>query len=132
MDGTDLKQNPIHLGQGATAVVQPPFTGDMAWYGGYQERHAGDGIDGRLVSLHQFSRSWDMWEVHPEGSEVVICVSGEMEIVQEQPDGSELIVSLSPGQFAINPPGVWHTANVAGEASAVFVTAGVGTRHRPR
>ena len=26
----------------------------------------------------------------------------------------------------------WHTADVAGPATALFITAGLGTRHRPR
>jgi hypothetical protein len=29
-------------------------------------------------------------------------------------------------------PGTWHTADVAGAATAVFITAGLGTQHRPR
>jgi quercetin dioxygenase-like cupin family protein len=41
-------------------------------------------------------------------------------------------VSLQPGEYAINPPGAWHTADVDGRATALFVTAGMGTQHRPR
>lgn len=37
-----------HLGLNATATVEPPFDG-MAWYAGYEQRHAADGIEGRLV-----------------------------------------------------------------------------------
>jgi hypothetical protein len=31
-----------------------------------------------------------------------------------------------------NEPGTWHSANVVGEATALFITAGMGTQHRPR
>lgn len=121
----------IHLGLGATAVSQPPFDG-MAWYEGYGARHAADGVEGRLVSMYRFSESWDSWEMHPAGSEVVICTEGAITLVQEHPDGRLERVTLGPGQYAINPPGVWHTADLDGFADAIFITAGEGTVHRAR
>ena len=36
------------------------------------------------------------------------------------------------GEYVINAPGVWHTADVEGSATALFITAGAGTEHRPR
>src|SRR5581483_11483443 len=78
MSGTDIVKHPIHLGRGATAVVEPAFTGDMAWYQGYTSRHADDGKEGRLVSMFTFTESWGMWEMHPTGSEVVLCTSGTL------------------------------------------------------
>lgn len=120
----------IHLGLGATAQPQPPFDG-MEWYERYTERHAADGAEGRLVSQYSFSESWDVWEMHPKGSEVVICTAGEMTLVQEV-DGGEVRTTLTSGEYAINPPGVWHTADISGEAEALFITAGMGTQHRPR
>jgi len=41
-------------------------------------------------------------------------------------------VSLRRGEYAINEPGTWHTADVSGSATAVFITAGLGTQHRAR
>ena len=41
-------------------------------------------------------------------------------------------VTLRAGEYAINPPGVWHIAHIETEATAVFITAGEGTQHRPR
>ncbi|HVR90444.1 MAG TPA: cupin domain-containing protein [Novosphingobium sp.] len=127
----NLFTHPIHLGLGAKAVPQPEFTG-MAWYADYVARHAAGGAEGRLVSLYRFSESWDSWEMHPAGDEVVVCVAGSMTLTQELADGSTASVTLGPGDYAINPPGVWHTADVAGEATALFITAGLGTQHRPR
>ena len=127
----ELFKNPIHLGLGATAVPQPEFTG-MDWYQGYGERHGGDGREGRLVSMHRFTESWDSWEMHPEGEEVVLCLSGQMTLVQEMADGSAATVTIGAGEFAINPPGCWHTADIEGEATALFITAGLGTEGRPR
>ncbi|WP_370177939.1 cupin domain-containing protein [Alteriqipengyuania sp.] len=126
-----LAEYPVHLGLGATATAQPPFTG-MEWYEEYGERNAADGIEGRLVSMHSFAQSWDSWEMHPKGHEVVVCTAGELTLTQEYPDGRVEQVTLAPGDYAINEPGVWHTADVMGEATALFITAGEGTEHRPR
>jgi quercetin dioxygenase-like cupin family protein len=131
MPGTNIHTHPIHLGLGATAVAQPEFTG-MEWYDAYSERHVADGKEGRLVSMHTFDKSWDMWEVHPAGREVVLCTAGSIALHQERPDGSIRTVTLKPGEYVINEPGTWHTADVEREATAVFITAGLGTEHRPR
>ncbi|PNQ76151.1 cupin [Erythrobacter sp. SAORIC-644] len=126
-----LDERFIHLGLGATAVPQPPFDG-MEWYGAYGERHGADGREGRLVSQYTFTEDWPGWEMHPAGEEVVICTAGEMELTQEFPDGRRESMTLRPGEYAINPPGVWHIADIAQEATAIFITAGEGTQHRPR
>ena len=121
----------IHLGLGASAVPQPPFDG-MAWYEAYGARHARDGREGRLVSEHTFTEGWPSWEMHPYGAEVVICTAGEMLLTQEFPDGRVERTMLGAGEYAINPPGVWHIADVEDRATAIFITAGEGTEHRPR
>lgn len=132
MSARNLTTHPVHLGRGASAEIEPRFTGDLDWYEGYIERHVADGAEGRLVAMHVFSESWDMWEMHPKGSEVVLCTSGSLELLQERSDGSVAAISLNAGEYAINEPGVWHTANVEETATAVFITAGLGTEHRPR
>lgn len=132
MNGTDLSSHPVHLGLDASASVEPAFTGSPDWYAAYVDRHHEDGPQGRLVSLHAFKKSWDMWEMHPEGSEVVICTAGAITLYQEQADGSVAAIRLAPGQYAINDAGTWHTADVEGPSTALFITAGWDTQHRPR
>jgi mannose-6-phosphate isomerase-like protein (cupin superfamily) len=128
-----LPTTPLHLGRGATATVEPDFTG-MDWYEGYAARHAADGAEGRLVSQYSFSESWTSWEVHPHGAEVVICTAGSITLVQQTPDGAEQRILLGPGDYAVNPPGTWHTADVTPgiDATCIFITAGEGTTHRER
>jgi quercetin dioxygenase-like cupin family protein len=126
-----LAQQFVHLGPAGTAVAQPAFT-DGSWYEGYGARHDGDGIEGRLVSMFTFTQSWDSWEMHPHGEEVVLCTAGRMTLIQEFADGTTATMTIGAGEYAINPPGVWHTADVDGEATAVFITAGLGTEGRPR
>nr|WP_294848521.1 cupin domain-containing protein [uncultured Sphingomonas sp.] len=131
MSVKSLLTHPVHLGLGATATAQPEFNG-LEWYEGYAQRVASDGREGRLVSMYRFDDSWDSWEMHPAGDELVLCVEGAMTLHQELADGETQTVTLGPGDYAINPPGVWHTADVVGSAAAVFITAGEGTQHRPR
>ena len=129
-----IATHPIHLGLGATAVVEPPFDGGMDWFAAYGARHAGDGAEGRLVMQYSFSESWAGWEMHPNGAEMVLCVAGRVTLIQRMGDGAEQRVTLGAGDYAINEAGVWHTADVdpGVEATCLFITAGMGTEHRPR
>jgi quercetin dioxygenase-like cupin family protein len=126
-----LAEHWLHLGLGASAVPQPPFDG-MDWYEAYGARHPDDGAEGRLVSQYTFTEDWPGWEMHPLGEEVVICIDGAMALTQEFPDGTRATLHLEAGDYAINPRGVWHIADIAKRATAIFITAGEGTRHRPR
>ena len=133
-EASDLRSRWIHLGRGATATPQPATedaADPMAWYESYAERTAADGAEGRLVALHEFSGDWEVWEMHPVGSEVVVCTAGEMTLIQQTTAG-ERHIALTPGCYAINNAGVWHTADVPQSAQALFITAGQGTQHRPR
>jgi quercetin dioxygenase-like cupin family protein len=126
-----LPDEPVHLGLGATTTPQEPFDNSMAWYDRYVERNAADGVEGRLVSLATFDTPWAMWEVHPNGEELVVCTAGRITLHQEI-DGETRTVTLETGDAVVNPPGVWHTADVDGSATALFITPGLGTTHRPR
>ena len=126
-----LPIHPVHLGLGARALVEPVFGGGE-WYGAYEARHAADGAEGRLVTLFDFTEPWTSWEMHPAGDEVVICLSGTMTLHQEFTDGTTATVVLGVNDYAINPPGVWHTADIEGTATALFITAGAGTETRDR
>jgi quercetin dioxygenase-like cupin family protein len=126
-----LSDTPVHLGLGAVVVPQEQFNGEPAWYERYAARNAADGVEGRLVTMHTFSEPWGSWEVHPHGEELVLCVDGEITLYQEI-DGEVRQATIRTGEAIINPPGAWHTADVAGTATALFITAGMGTENRPR
>lgn len=126
-----LEEHPAHLGLGATVIREPRFTGDSEWYMAYGERHQSDAAEGRLVSMHTFTRPWDSWEMHPKGAELVVCTDGELTLHQER-DGQIHAVKLRKGEAVINPPGVWHTADCDAPCTALFITAGEGTEVRPR
>jgi quercetin dioxygenase-like cupin family protein len=69
--------------------------------------------------------------MHPNGDELVLCVDGQMTLHQEL-DGVRRTVTIHAGEAVVNPPGAWHTADIAEPATAVFITAGAGTQVRPR
>lgn len=125
-----LERFPLHLGLSARAAAQPEFNG-MDWYEAYAQRAKADGNEARLVQMFRFNADWTNWERHPAGDEAVICTAGEITLIQDLPGGPQRIV-LRSGEYAINPRGCWHTADVAGNASVIFITAGIGTEHRPR
>ena len=127
----NILTRPIHLGLGSKAISQPEFTG-VEWYESYSARTGLDGAEGRLVAMHSFTQSWDSWEMHLAGDEVVICIAGRMTIYQEHGDGTSDTLELNEGDYAINPPGTWHTADIETAATALFITAGLDTQHRSR
>jgi quercetin dioxygenase-like cupin family protein len=126
-----LEQIPVHLGRGAIAYTLPEMDGSSDWFERYRRDTEAEGNDGRLVSMYTFTEPWATWEVHPNGHEVVVCTAGEMTLHQEI-DGNVRTVTLHAGEATINAPGVWHTADVDAPATALFITAGMGTQVRPR
>jgi hypothetical protein len=127
----DLDKTYVHLGLGATATPLPDFEWSQEYLAAYGARFASDGNEGRLVILDRQDATWTTWERHPAGDELVVLLSGRVDLIQEL-DGEHRVVELHPGQATINPPGVWHTADVHEPSAALFVTPGRGTEHRPR
>jgi quercetin dioxygenase-like cupin family protein len=126
-----LERIPVHLGRDAVAHTLPEMDSTNDWFERYRRETAADGTDGRLVSMYTFTEPWTTWEVHPNGHEVVVCTAGAMTLHQEI-DGNVRTVTLHSGEATINAPGVWHTADVDAPATALFITAGIGTQVRPR
>jgi quercetin dioxygenase-like cupin family protein len=85
-----------------------------------------------LVTTAHYSQSWQSWEQHPMGEEIVCLLSGRVTLIQER-DGQQVEVQLAEtGQYALNPRGTWHTADVHENSLLLFITAGEGTVTRPR
>ena len=127
----DLESTVVHLGLGSTAV---PFGGadwSLEWLERYGDEFAGDGDDGRMVCVFPQGETWTTWERHPAGEEVVVLLSGRVDVIQDI-DGEHRKVELRAGQAMINPRGVWHTADVHEPGEGLFITPGRGTEHRPR
>jgi mannose-6-phosphate isomerase-like protein (cupin superfamily) len=127
----DLSRTFVHLGLGATATELPDFAWTREYLEGYERATASDGDEGRLVTMSSQHDTWTTWERHPAGAEVVVQLSGRAVLIQDLPDGENRL-ELGPGQAAINPKGVWHTADVLEPGEVLFITPGRGTEHRSR
>jgi len=127
----DLSTTHVHLGLGARAVPLPDFAWTPEYLDAYGERFAADGDEGRLVAMGRNRESWPTWERHPAGEELVVLLSGRVDLIQRLDDG-ERRIALQPGQAVVNPPGVWHTADVHEPGDALFITPGRGTENIPR
>ena len=88
-------------------------------------------LSGRLVAIFPYDADWASWEIHPDGDEIVVLLSGAVDLVLDLP-GGERTVELRDRGTAIVPGGVWHTANVLAPSEALHITRGAGTTHRPR
>ena len=118
----------LHLGPTSSTVVRG-FSWDQI--GEYGAHFAADGPQARLVAMDRQERTWTSWERHPAGEELVLLLAGRVDLIQDV-DGTERRIELHPGDAVLNPPGVWHTADVHEPGDALFVTPGAGTEHRPR
>ena len=130
-DAIDLTATPVHLGLGSQALAVDGFGWDAPVLEAYAAAVADDGAEGRLVMVFEASRSWEMWERHPAGDEVVICLSGRMTVIRDI-DGQPEPVELGPFEAMVNPSGVWHTADVHEPGHFMTITPGRGTEHRAR
>lgn len=123
--GFDLETTYLVLSDGPDAKrveVGPDF---------WQSVDRRDDLAGRLVGVFRYDADWASWEVHPDGDELVLLLSGAVDLVLDAPSG-ERTVELRGRTAALVPRGVWHTANVIESGEALHVTRGEGTRHRPR
>ena len=129
-DGFDLSSTFVHIGDGAVASSVEDFEWNQTFLEAYTRRFADDSTAALLVCVTPQTATWTTWERHPSGDEVVVLLSGRVDLVQDL-DGVEHVISLRPGLAAINPRGVWHRSVVFEPGDALFVTPGAGTEHRP-
>ena len=84
-----------------------------------------------LIAMHAFENDWSLWEMHPNGEEVVCLVSGSISFVLDEEPRRRAVTMDRNGAFVVVPRGVWHTAKVIVPSQVLFITAGEGTMHRP-
>ena len=69
------------------------------------------------------------WEMHPNGEEMLICLSGALRVVEEH--AAEKIIELPAGHVHCVQRGLWHRILVQKPGRIVHITWGDGTEHRP-
>lgn len=89
--------------------------------------------DWRLTAFHARTDSdvhADHWEVHPDGQEVVSCLTGGMRLYlqPDQPGEPETRITLTPGTAAIVPRGRRHRIELDAPSDILSVTLPRGSR----
>ncbi len=122
-DPFELNSSYVHLTDGGQAEVIP-VTKDF-----WPEVIAGKRrLDGWLVTRMPQERDWPTWEMHPAGHEVLVLLSGAMDLILAGAEG-QVRVALASGSSFVVPPGTWHTAKVKEPGELLAITAGQGTCH---
>ena len=88
-------------------------------------------LAGRLLSAYALEADIDHWECHPAGEEILLMVSGEVDVLLDR-EGRIDRVSLAAGRMMMVPPGIWHTFDLRVPGTLLAITPGEGTDHRPR
>ncbi len=128
----DLSRQPIHLGDDQLAFALEDFAFDSPSFEDYVEQHTDEARPGRLMMIETSPASWSTWECHPHGAEIVHVLEGRGTFFQQNDDGTANAMAFEPGTTLINPPGVWHTADVDSPMRAIYITPCIGTSHKPR
>jgi mannose-6-phosphate isomerase-like protein (cupin superfamily) len=123
----DLSRTFILINDGPTAM--PVAVGPDFWTFIAQSPVA-NSPTGRLISLSDQHTDWGHWEMHPASDEILIMLSGSLELTVEE-KGSETIVLLENLSAFIVPRGAWHRARVRAPGKLLGITGGAGTQHRP-
>jgi hypothetical protein len=79
----DLSRTFVHLGRGVRAVPVPDFDWSPEFLDRYRQLFAGDGDEGRLVCIVTQGATWDSWERHLAGEELVVLLGGRIDLIQE-------------------------------------------------
>ncbi len=107
-----------------------PLPVDAQFWGRLANNEFGSFHNEYLVTVLDFAADWPHWEMHPKGDEVVLLMSGALELVLEI-DGEEQVVPLSgAASYVLVPIGTWHTARTRTPSRLLFITAGEGTQIR--
>lgn len=84
-----------------------------------------------LVSEFEFTEEWSTWERHPKGDEIVILLSGTVEMILRRNGDNKSVELSGAGSYVVVPKDTWHTARTAVATRMLFITPGEGTENRP-
>jgi mannose-6-phosphate isomerase-like protein (cupin superfamily) len=124
--GFDLSAVFVHLADGGGAET---LKAGRSFFGSSASRRYD-----RVVGAFDFHAADDlhpsMQEMHPEADEVLILVSGAIDVVVEE-GGGERTIPLEAGQAAIVPRGAWHRLAMRRPGRLVFINNRRGIASRP-
>lgn len=86
---------------------------------------------GRVLALHRVSTPQDVhfpiWEMHPEGDELIMLASGSVTVEFRDADGST--TALGPSSAIVVPAGAWHRIVVHEPSTLIAITPRRNTAH---
>lgn len=126
MDTHDATTTYVHLGEGPEVAIIAVTDEFWATIDRRTELHTG-----RLVTATTVDHDWDIWEMHPNGDELIVVTEGRVRLHLDDGDTTSQVTVDAP-DFVVMPAGTWHTADSLGHARLLIVTWGAGTQHRPR
>jgi mannose-6-phosphate isomerase-like protein (cupin superfamily) len=122
----DLFSTFVRLGaQGDAAAV--PWTPDF-WR--RLSVNEGDRIVGARHGREPGDFHPEEWEMHPHGEELLLLLSGALDVTLDLADG-ERTIALTSGEACLVPRDVWHRITMHQPSDLLFVTTPKGTRLRP-
>jgi mannose-6-phosphate isomerase-like protein (cupin superfamily) len=83
-----------------------------------------------LIASGTCDADWPMWEMHPNGDEIVCLLSGSVTFLLQEAHGVHTVELGNCGEYVVVRKGTWHTARTRGPCRILFVTPGEGTQHR--
>ena len=83
-----------------------------------------------MVSCHEFDKDWSSWEIHPKGEEVIILLTGNVQLVLDLENATEVIELNEQCAYAIVPSNTWHTVKTDVPSKLLFITPGEGTANK--
>lgn len=89
--------------------------------------------NGWLMTTTDLEPDVSRWETHTTGDELLILISGAIDLVTEDANGHERIVELRPGRAFIVPKGTWHrftTREPSRFVGVAYGQSGRGTIYR--
>jgi hypothetical protein len=121
--GFDLAEQFVHLARdgGARRVLADSF----------RSQAEGEELSGgRLMGAIRMAKDPDHWEMHPDGDEIIILLSGSMDVILCEAD-KHRVVSLRDSGVCIVPRSTWHRQTVLSPCEFIFVTPAKGTQLQP-
>lgn len=83
-----------------------------------------------LIASYEFDSDWGSWEMHPQGDETVILLSGQATFIIDDGQQRHSLTLQQSGEYVVVPKGLWHTAQTDVATRMLFITPGEGTQHK--
>jgi hypothetical protein len=129
-DSAPLDISSTYLRLRADASVEP-LAFDNTFWPRIMSGQLGDFHREFLIACGSCDADWSMWEMHPNGDEIVCLLSGAVTFLLQEAQGTQTIDLNKTGEYVLVRKGIWHAAKTRGPCRMLFITPGEGTQHRP-